>query len=344
MDYKPTLEQIALQAEVTVSTVHKALYNKKGVSPEKKRQILEIAEAYHYNKNNPLYHKAHHFAVVFPIPEGDNVYFYQPLWEGIRKKGEELSDFNIHLTEFYFTTSQEQNSILADFLADNQRTFDAVITIVWEEEGTKDLINQLVDQGTQVFSVSADAPTSKRSATVTTDHYRTGRLAAEFLGTILPEGSRTIILGSKRDPLNHQRSVRGFYDQMQEISPSTEIIECYDSSLYPERILNTLREMIASFKNVRAVYSNNARTTHAICSASPAFAPNIKLVGSELFPGSQQALSQGVLTAVIDQNAFQQGYKGVETAFSQVVCSKQCGEQILVPVNLLLRNSLPLET
>ena len=40
MEKKITLQDIANTANVTVATVHKALHNKKGVSPEKREEIF----------------------------------------------------------------------------------------------------------------------------------------------------------------------------------------------------------------------------------------------------------------------------------------------------------------
>ncbi len=82
MEKKITLQDIANTANVTVATVHKALHNKKGVSPEKREEILALANSMNYYTESSSAHKTYKIAAVFPGPTNDNRYFYQYIWTG----------------------------------------------------------------------------------------------------------------------------------------------------------------------------------------------------------------------------------------------------------------------
>lgn len=60
---------------MTVATVHKALHNKKGVSPEKREEILALANSMNYYTESSSAHKTYKIAAVFPGPTNDNRYF-----------------------------------------------------------------------------------------------------------------------------------------------------------------------------------------------------------------------------------------------------------------------------
>ena len=66
MEKKITLQDIANTANVTVATVHKALHNKKGVSPEKREEILALANSMNYYTESSSAQKTYKIAAVFP--------------------------------------------------------------------------------------------------------------------------------------------------------------------------------------------------------------------------------------------------------------------------------------
>ena len=66
MEKKITLQDIANTANVTVATVHKALHNKKGVSPEKREEILALANSMNYYTESSLPKRHTKLPLYFP--------------------------------------------------------------------------------------------------------------------------------------------------------------------------------------------------------------------------------------------------------------------------------------
>ncbi|MEG0178910.1 MAG: LacI family DNA-binding transcriptional regulator [Oscillospiraceae bacterium] len=346
MSKNVTLQDVSDAAGVAVGTVHKALHGQKGVSPKKRDEILKIAASLHYCTIDTVSEKSFRIAAVFPKPTHENKYFYTGLWQGLHNRAHELSPFRFAVDEYPFEGGTDKQLELLEHLYDTQRdTLDALITIIWNERLYTDLINRFTQAGVKIFTVSADAPSSKRICTIMTNPYRTGRLAAEFLGArVSPEG-RVVIIGTKRDTINHAHIVRGFFDEMLITNPTTEIVELYESVHYPEKLYETVVEFLGSFDNIRGIYANNARATAGLCNAlsHSKIKHNVQIVGSELFTESASYLRSGMLCALIDQNAYKQGYTGINMVFENIVRNQKIPSLCNIEPSLLLKNNLPLE-
>ena len=341
---KATLGDIAKLAQVTAGTVHKALNNRPGVSEEKKRKILEIADSLGYFSNRTDMTRSKTLAVLLPEPTGINKYFYQYVWQGIRASSKELSLKKMSVIEYYFDgTMEDQKLKMEEILEQQDESINSLLTIIWQESPFLEIIRQLDDNGIKVFTVSSDAPGSCRISTVMANPYQTGRLAGEYLGSIINQSGKVIVMGTRRDSQNHAQVVRGFYDQISEQCPDLQLIELYESLNNPERLFNTLEDFLSSFSNIRGIYCNNARTTVKTLKKLQEISLDhpLPFIGSEIFQETQNALNDGSLTAVIDQSPFYQGYLSIHHAYDNLILEKQLDSVCYVGPTLVLRNSLP---
>lgn len=76
----------------------------------------------------------------------------------------------------------QQLELLEQLYREKAGELEALLTIIWNEREYTDLIDRFTQAGVKVFTVSADAPSSRRVSSIMTNPNRTGRLAAEFLG------------------------------------------------------------------------------------------------------------------------------------------------------------------
>lgn len=344
MDKKITLQEIAQKLGITVSTVHKALYGKKGVSETRRKEILAVAEQMGYKTEILQSVKPCRIAVVLPNPVGIDTYFYQFVWKGMLKRAEELKSTSCELLSYPFNgTMENQQEILDVVLQQGQGRLDGLITIVWDESRFKQVLERFTAQGIKIFTVSSDAPSSRRVSSVGANPNKLGRLAAEYLGSVIHQPGRVIIIGTRRDAANHAQVVRGFFDQMSIQQPEIQIIELYESIGNPEKISHTLEDFLDKFDDVRGIYINNARTTAAVCEAMHALSmtKGLRIVGSELFSESIASVRAGFLHALIDQNPFSQGYKIFSIAHEHIAQNKNVLTKYEVPINLFLASNLP---
>ena len=342
---KPTLQDIAKITGVTPATVHKALSNMKGVSDKKRKEILEVAEALNYTASKLLIPNKKTVVALFPAPKGEDKIFYQYIWTGIEKREEELPNDSLRIIKITFDgTADDQERKLSQILSLYRGRIDGLMTIIWDEDRMHRVIDEFTEAGIRVYTVATDAPHSSRTSAIMADPFRTGKLAAEFMGSVLSDFCRVIIIGTRRDASNHTSIVRGFYEQMSITNPKIQIIEIYESKEYPERLMQSLLEFLSKFDDIRGIYANNARTTDRIIGVLKNIDKPILLIGSELFNNSIEAMRNHEIKAIIDQNAFRMAYDSVTNVYSNLVLGRSISAVNSMPCSLYLENNLPDES
>lgn len=97
--------RVTLKDISKLSTVHKALYDKKGISEATRKEILKVANEMDFRINvvaSTLKRKAIRIAVVLPQATGEERYFYKDIWNGIDDASKSLKDFNIEIIKIAF--------------------------------------------------------------------------------------------------------------------------------------------------------------------------------------------------------------------------------------------------
>ena len=342
---KPTLHDIAKITGVTPATVHKALSNTKGVSEKKKKEILDVAKALNYTTSKLLIPNKKTIVALFPAPKNEDKIFYQFIWSGIAKREEEIAGDALRIIKITFDgTITDQRQKMEQILNLYTGHIDGLATVIWDEEQMEQMINKFINAGIRIYTIASDAPHSKRTSSIMVDPSRTGRLAAEFMGSVLSGFCRVIIIGTKRDASNHASIVRGFFEQMSITNPKIQIIEIYESKEYPERLLQSLDEFLSKFDDIKGIYANNARTTAKILETLDKKKQSIVVIGSELFNKSMEAMKSHSMKAIIDQNAFKMAYDSITNIYDNLVPDKPIDEISYIPCSLYLENNLPNES
>jgi LacI family transcriptional regulator len=320
------------------------LYGKKGVSDKRREEIQSIALSLGYEPIAAEIEKSFRIAVVFPKPVLEDRYFYQYVWKGINCRAKELEGTHCEVIKYPFeATVENQIQVMQNVLEIEKDNLDGLVTIIWDEHKFKDILDAYSQKGIKIFTVSSSAPREKQVSTILANPYRMGRLAAEYLGSTISQPGHVIIMGTRRDSGNHAQVVNGFFDQMTKTNPAIQIIELYESVEYPEKIYETLKDFLEKFDDIKGIYVNNARTTSGVCSTIRGIKEtnNLRIVGAELFPESIQAMNEGILQALIDQNPYEQGYRGLSVAYQNIALEKEVQKRYEIPTLLYLVSNLP---
>ena len=349
MSKRTTISDIAKAMGVAPSTVYKALSGNKGVNDKNREKIQQVAENLGYvTKSSKVKGACKNVVALFPDPAIYDYEFYAFIWSGIRKRASELSLFGLKVTEFTFNgTTEDQLRILNELLANQKEEtgdkIDGIVTLVWDENFFLEVIDDFDKLGIPFFTINSDAPSSLRVAAVQTNSYQTGRLAAEYLGSVIPEDGTVIITGTKRNAVSHEKTTRGFIDQMAITNPDIQVIELYENQKSPNNLMETIKNMLDSVPNIRGLYANNARTTSLIGKLlfHNSHKNKLKIVGSEVSKDAVFYLNNGVFNALIDEQPYTQGYQCISIVYDFVCKSLPVKQTNYVSLNLVLQNNLP---
>ena len=161
-----TLKDVAEKLGVTITTVHKALNGKEGVSEKRRAEIMKVAAQMGYKVNymaSSLSKKKFHIAVVLPNTDGDNRFYYGALWDGIRNYLDTVSEFPITVSEYAYPLTRDGNGLVLEKIF-NQDSDDlqGLITIAMDHDRSSYFLEKFAKKQIPVVLIGADLHTDFR--------------------------------------------------------------------------------------------------------------------------------------------------------------------------------------
>lgn len=341
-----TLKDVSRQTGASLSTVHRALYNKAGVSDQLRESIVKTAGEMGYRTNyaaSSLKRKTIQLAILLPAPSRFNRYFYQDLWKGLRDFRAEAQEFNVEFLEFTFSGSDvdqaKELERIYDRYADN---LSGLLTISLHDDSISYRIEKFISKHIPVVFVSSDLQTSKRLCCVRAHDRIAGSLAAEWIGDFAKGPGKVVVAAGDIVTASHYTNIEGFEEYLLSNSPQLKILKVYDKGT-PDALRGSVAELLRSHSDIRALYSCTARGTIAICNAAiEAKLPRkVCVIGSDVFEESVQMLQDNILQAVIYKDPYQQAYLGIQALFNYVVKSRlPPSETIFVVPTVVMKSNL----
>ncbi|HBF36217.1 MAG TPA: hypothetical protein DDW50_02735 [Firmicutes bacterium] len=346
-----TLKDIANTLNISLGTVHRAIYNKKGVGEDTRQKILETAKSMGYEVNlvaSALKRRSICIAVVLPEAKNDERYFYESIWNGIDRAINELKDFNIEVIKVPFQGIDYRNQIkvLQDVYEKYKDRLNGLLTVPWNDVELDTVIDLFANANIAVVTVNTDAPTSKRITCVSPPSYQVGRLAGELMSDFVAGPGKVIIMGGKRETRIHHETKEGFIHEILKEVTGIEVIEIYDSYASGGLLYDGIKDFLTKFDDVKGIYSNNARNTVQVCQAVKDLnlKNKIKIIGSDIFEENTGFLKEGIMQAIIYQNPCNQSYIGFKTLFNYIVTTERPPEHEYTEVSIVLKNNLQFYT
>lgn len=301
---KPTIKDIAALADVSIPTVHKAIYGKPGISEATRQRILSITKELNYTINTTasrLKRGVLNIAIVLPRLSREYDQFFRKMWEGVERAEKNLADYNATLIPFPCgRTSETQIPIFEELLT--REDISGVITYCWDDKTLNSYFEQLKQRKIPVVTVDSDAVDSCRIGCVRASGKRTGRLAAELLSKMVPQRGRVIIMSGNIKLKLLRDNTFGFCNYIAENRPDLAILnignECGGLSLE-----DTLVQELGSHADIVGIYCNSASNVLSMCRALERSGKGhgISAVASDIFEELEPYLDSGLVDATIWQ-------------------------------------------
>ncbi len=342
-----TLKDIADELGVSMTTVHRAIHNKDGVSTSMRETILQRAKELGYTTNyvaSSLKRHAMQVAVVLPSKTGNGQYYHKYFWDAISSCEAEANSLNVHVNYYAFDeTSDSQIAVLEDLYNSCGGNLSGLLTMpAKQDEALRRSIERFTYSGIPVVLIDNDIPDSGRLCCVAPHDTQTGRLGAEVLSYMTHEPGRILIAGGFEERASHVHNLRGFQNYLKEHNSPLEpqIIYSYQDC---EQIYQEATRILKSTDDIVAFYSVTARETLPLAKAvvDCGLAGKIRGVGSDLYKQSAQLLKDDVIQALIYKNAYDKGKRGFRLLFSYIVKKiDPPAETVTVPISIIMKNNL----
>ena len=237
--------------------------------------------------------------------------FFDLLWEGvwdatfdIAQSGAEVADITPPRYDV-----EAQRSILADLL---HREVDAIAMVPLHVSALNDVIGQHVARGAAVVTFHSDAPESGRTLFVGPDAFHSGVLAGELLAKLMGRRGRILTFPGPRHEYHLARRYDGLRCELERHPGLSEVAASINLDLTAG-----VAELIRSAGPIDGIYVGSEQIVEVARDLQEC-GLGIPCVGFTNSEEVEPFVRSGVVSAVIDESRFQQGYFAVQKAYEAV--------------------------
>lgn len=332
-----TIKEIAELAGVSRGTVDRVLNHRGFVKADTERKVLEIAELLHYqpNKAGMALAAQKKKYIIGVLLFGEENPFFDEVIDGLNAKSEELSIYGC--TIFIKRTPFDSTAQLAAMEGLQADGIHGLILSPYNAEEIRLKIDALWEAGIPCVTVNTDIPDSKRIAYVGSDYYKCGRIAANLLSLMTPDGARTGIITGSHNVLCHEERIRGFSDYIRERHVPVEILEIAENEDDDYKSYEAVYALLGKHPDIDALYFTAAGVyggCRAIQNSSLQKKPVV--ITFDAVPSTKKMLTDGIVTATICQHPKEQGARSLALLVDYLLTDK-LPEQPLVHMNLEIK-------
>ena len=341
---KVSVKDIASALHISLSTVHKALTGKTGISDTRRQQVLQTAREMGYCVNTVAQTLSRKHLTIGVILPNHWQEFFSPMKQGIVAQLAELEGQKV-VGVYYeippVPESREAARLQSWIEAEKP---DAILYCASHYAINALALPVLQGSGCPFFWVGGSADQQKGSiSSITVDGGLTGRLAADFLSCARGNALRAAVFtGSVKIPV-HKAKTDAFCQRTEE--NGGKLLAVCQTEDDPEKTRTEFEALLETCKDLNGVYVSTA-TSEPVCRVirERGLQNSITLVGTDLFDVLTDYMKQGIIKATVNQNQEEVGRLAVRTAYEYLHKTSSYGtthwrpeRQLLVKPELLLK-------
>lgn len=302
---KPTVNDVARVAGVSLATVDRVLNTRPGVRGVTIERVNRAIEQLGFVRDAAAANLARGrvYNFLFILPAGGNE-FVASLESQIDALSRSLVTERTNLG--FVKVAAFDPPAMARIIANvDPSRVDGIAIFGPETPAVRDAIARVKQSGVRVVSLVSDLPSSARDHFVGIDNVAAGRTAGQLMGRFM-RGDRVKILVITGSMLarDHLERRLGFDEIMAKDFPEFEILASLEGRDDPELLERLLPVAFEANPDINGIYSSAAGNAGLLSFLRERqFERKIVVVAHELTPLSREALELGVFDAVITQDA-----------------------------------------
>lgn len=315
MPKKVSVKDIAKELNISLSTVHKALTGKSGISEAKREEVVETAKRMGYVVNSvaqTLARKDINIGIAMPSKWND--YFFD-MKKGMERQIQNLQEYKVR-SVFCFLSSDlaEEKSRFLNWLKEEK--IDALIYCPSMYYFGESFFGKIKKMGIPVFFAGDGNESADNVSTIATDAKLCGRLAADFLHCIHQDNLKAAVLTGSLKVKPHKTKTEAFYERV--INSGGRIIGVYETEDDDKKALECMDKVCALGAN--AVYVSTA-TSLSVCKyiEETGLEKKISLVCTDFFDELNYYMKKNIVKATIYQNQETVGSRAIQAAYDYFV-------------------------
>ena len=340
---KPTVNDIARVAGVSLATVDRVLNARQGVRQITIEKVQAAIDELGYVRDtaaaNLARQKTYRFAFVLPDWKGQ---FLASLERGIAETVENARHDRTEIQTL--RAPNDDHAALARALgALDAAKLDGLAIMAKETPVVRDAIADLRKRGVPVVSLVSDQPKSGRDHFVGIDNVAAGRTAATLLGRFVGnrQGKVLVVITTKQSRDMIERRV-GFDAVMASDFPCIEPLPSLEGRADPAHTEDIVARALAQNPDTIGIYSVGASVQAIARALRKAHLPQRPvLIDHELTENSATLLREGVIDAVITQNTGHLARSALRVLRAKCDRTPVIKSQETIRIDIVIRENLP---
>ena len=339
--FKPTVNDIARHAGVSLATVDRVLNARPGVRRVTIDRVHRAIDELGYIRDtaaaNLARRRIYHFVFLLPDIKSE---FIDALQAQINMQALALSADRAFLRVQRVTAFDSRAIVMA--LDDiNPRETNGIALIGPETPALRDAIGRTRARGIVVVALLSDLPSSGRDHFIGVDNALAGQTAGKLMGRFIhAEKGRILVLTHSRLARDHLERRQGFDQVMATQFPQFRVlpsIEARDDKMLAEHVMP---ELLNTWDDVLGIYATTS-TDHGLVEFLVKQPLEIVVIAHELTPLSRKALESGVFDALICQDTGHIVRSAVRLMRATIDSAPYNETQERIRIEIFLRENLP---
>ncbi len=298
---RPTIEDVAAAAGVSVATVDRVLNGRAKVREETARKVSNAAEAIGYHAATAIRARVMadrpeiHLGIVL---QKERHAFYQEFAQSIEEAARQDPNRRLRLT-IRFSPGQSPSDF-AETIASFAGKVQAVAATGIDHHEVTAAVGLLRGRGIPVFSLLSDFAPGLREAYLGTNNLKTGRTSGWLMHHLTRRsGKLAVFIGGHRFH-GHDLREAGFRSYLREYTSGLEVLDTLLNLETRQLTYETTLELIHRHPDLVGIYCAGGGMEGAIAALRELRKPgDVALIVNELTPDSREALQDRTLSVVI---------------------------------------------
>ncbi len=301
---RPTVNDIAREAGVSLATVDRVLNDRPGVRAKTVEAVQEAIRRIGYVRDVAAANLARQrdYRLAFVLPDTDSQ-FIRTLLGALTDAGHLSAALRTDVVLRRFP-AEDPHALAGILAALPEAGVVGVALMAPETPVVRDAIRSLRQKGLAVVALVSDLPNTERDHFVGIDNRAAGRTAAVLTGRFLRAGPARVMVLSDSMLLRESIERRlGFDEVMQARFPGIEVLPSLETHGQGALLHDFVGQTLARYPDIGGIYSlGSGQRALTTCLDSLGRTGQLVVIGHELTPHARTALESGAMDAVITQN------------------------------------------
>lgn len=246
--------------------------------------------------------------IVF-IPKSTSATFYLFLLQGAKDKAEELG----YEIQYAGPSTEADINAQVDFVRNvAARKPAGILLAALDTEALIPPVEEAIEAGVPVVMVDSGIDSRAPYGNFVTDQYAGGYMAGQEMARLLGEEGLVANLGIQAGSISAQRSV-GFAEAIAEY-PNMEVLDTQWTNADAATSLNIASDILTGNPDIKGFFSAAAPIAIGIAQAvkGKGMEDQVDIITFDPSPETLPLFEDGTIDAIIAQDPYQMGYRGVE--------------------------------